>query len=582
MQTPATPTPSDAGIPRRLADFPTLADALDYAALGEAGFNFYSGRGVLQEALPFRTLRIQAQQLARCLLGLGLAAGDRVALIAETDGDFVRLFWACQYAGLVPAPLPLPTAFSGHQSYVADLRRMVLSAGARAAFAPEALLPWLKEATAELDLRIVGTAAMLGTEAAVVADLPEPEPDGLAYLQFSSGSTRFPMGVAVSQRAAMANAAAIGRDGLMIRPQDRGVSWLPLYHDMGLVGFMLTPLACQTTVDLLPTREFARRPLTWLDLISRNRGTLAYGPSFGFELCVRRAVNDLMPLDLSCWRVAGVGGDMIRSQVLRDFATRFAAVGFRANAFVASYGMAEATLALSFAPLDGGIRTDVVARGPLEHQNLAIPLHDGESQDGRAFVRCGPILPGHQIELRDENGVVLPERHVGMAFVRGPSIMTGYHASPKHTASVLSADGWLNTGDLGYLLEGEIVITGRAKDLIIVNGRNIWPQDLEWAAESGVPALRSRDVVVVSVDDGLVERVVALVQCRLRGTEAREQLRAEVASLILRQHGIEVSVMLVPPHSLPHTSSGKLSRARAKQMLLSGAFETTQPISSVA
>jgi fatty-acyl-CoA synthase len=147
---------------------------------------------------------------------------------------------------------------------------------------------------------------------------------------------------------------------------------------------------------------------------------------------------------------------------------------------------------------------------------------------------------------------------------------------------VLSADGWLNTGDLGYLLEGEIVITGRAKDLIIVNGRNIWPQDLEWAAESGVPALRSRDVVVVSVDDGLVERVVALVQCRLRGTEAREQLRAEVASLILRQHGIEVSVILVPPHSLPHTSSGKLSRARAKQMLLSGAFETTQPISSVA
>jgi fatty-acyl-CoA synthase len=289
-----------------------------------------------------------------------------------------------------------------------------------------------------------------------------------------------------------------------------------------------------------------------------------------------------MPLDLSSWRVAGVGGDMIRSQVLRDFANRFGDVGFRADAFVASYGMAEATLALSFAPLYRGIRTDVVARGPLEHQNLAIPLRGDEGQEGRAFVRCGPILPGHQIELRDENGHVLPERHVGMAFVRGPSIMTGYHASPRHTASVLSADGWLNTGDLGYLLDGEIVITGRAKDLIIVNGRNIWPQDLEWAAENGVPGLRSHDVVVVSVDNGSIEEVVALVQCRLSEAAAREGLRAEVAALLLRHHGVEVQVVLVPPHSLPHTSSGKLSRARARQMLVSGAFDTAQPISSVA
>ena len=169
-----------------------------------------------------------------------------------------------------------------------------------------------------------------------------------------------------------------------------------------------------------------------------------------------------------------------------------------------------------------------------------------------------------------------------MAFVRGPSIMTGYHASPRHTASVLSADGWLNTGDLGYLLDGEIVITGRAKDLIIVNGRNIWPQDLEWAAENGVPGLRSHDVVVVSVDNGSIEEVVALVQCRLSEATAREALRAEVAALLLRQHGVEVQVVLVPPHSLPHTSSGKLSRARARQMLVSGAFDTAQPISSVA
>ncbi|HEX4171372.1 MAG TPA: fatty acyl-AMP ligase [Acetobacteraceae bacterium] len=581
MQKPATPTPSDPGIPRRLADFPSLTDALDYAARGKAGFNFYTGRGVLLEALPYRRLRAQARGLARCLLALGLTAGERVALVAENDGDFVRLFWACQYAALVPAPLPLPTAFTGRESYIANLRRMITRAGASAAFAPDALLAWLQEATAGLELRVVGTAAALRARR-TIPPLPTPDPDGLSYLQFSSGSTHFPMGVAVSQRAAMANAAAIGRYGLGIRAGDRGVSWLPLYHDMGLVGFMLAPLACQVTVDLLPTREFARRPLAWLDLISRNRGTLAYSPSFGFELCARRADSNPMRLDLSCWRVAGVGGDMIRPQVLQDFAARFAAVGFRSEALVASYGMAEATLALSFAPLDRGIRTDVVARWPLEHQGLAIPFRAEEGEEERAFVRCGPILPGHQIELRDEAGRVLPDRHVGTIFVRGPSMMTGYHALPDHTASVLSADGWLNTGDLGYLLDGEIVITGRAKDLIVVNGRNIWPQDLEWTAEIGLPTLRSHDVVVFSLDNDATERVVALVQCRFSQPEAREALRAEAAALFLRQHGVEVSVVLVPPHSLPHTSSGKLSRARAKQMLLRGIFETTQPISSVA
>lgn len=582
MNNPTTPTPSDPGIPRRLADFPTLTDALDYAAQGEAGFNFYSGRGVLLEALPYRSLREQAQDLACRLLALGLTAGERVALVAENDGDFVRLFWACQYAALVPAPLPLPTAFTGRESYIGNLRRMITSAGASAAFAPGALLAWLQEATAGLDLRIVGTAADLRAREAATAPLPPPDPDGPSYLQFSSGSTRFPTGVAVSQRAVMANAAAIARYGLGIRDGDRGVSWLPLYHDMGLVGFMLTPLACQTTVDLLPTREFARRPLVWLDLISRNRGTLAYSPTFGFALCVRRAASNPTPLDLSCWRAAGVGGDMISPQVLQKFAACFADAGFRSEAFVASYGMAEATLALSFAPLDRGLCTDVVARWPLEHRGLALPVRTEEGPGGRAFVRCGPILPGHQIELRDEAGRVLPERHVGTVFVRGPSIMTGYYALPDHTANVLSTDGWLNTGDLGYLLEGEIVITGRAKDLIIVNGRNIWPQDLEWTAENSLPALRSRDMVVFSVDDGAAEKVVALLQCRTSEPGAREALRAEAAALFLRQYGIEVSIVLVPPHSLPNTSSGKLSRARAKQMLLSGAFKATWPISSVA
>ena len=582
MPNSVDPTPSLPGLARRPANFPTLAEALDYAARGNAGINLYSGRGILLEALPYRDLRSQAIDHARRLLTLGLEPGDRVAMIAESDGDFVRAFFACQYAGLVPAPLPLPAAFAGRESYVASLRRMIQSAGAVAAFGPEMLAPWLQEATDGLGLRLVGTVAQLRELQPAPSPLPAPDPSSLSYLQFSSGSTRFPLGVAVTQRAVMANAAAIGRHGLAVREGDRGVSWLPLYHDMGLVGFLLTPLACQISVDLLPTREFARRPLVWLDLISRNRATLAYSPSFGYELCSRQSESASTSLDLSCWRAAGIGGDMIRTQVLRGFAARFAGWGFRPEAFVASYGMAEATLALSFAPLGRGIRTDVIARRTLEHQGLALPCGTDDETEGRGFVRCGQVLPGHMVEVRDEGSRVLSERRVGTIFVRGPSIMNGYYGHAEETARVLGADGWLNTGDLGYLVDNEIVVTGRAKDLIIVNGRNIWPQDLEWAAETALPFLRSRDVVVFSVDNGASEEVVALLQCRISAPEAREALRAEAAALFRRQHGVEVSVVLVPPRSLPQTSSGKLSRARAKQMLLSGAFDPATQISSVA
>jgi fatty-acyl-CoA synthase len=547
-----------------MADFPTLADALAYAARGEAGVNFYSGRGVLLESLSYRELRVQALDYARRLLGVGLRPGDRVAIIAESDGDFARVFWACQYAGLIPAPLPLPLAFGGRETYVTALHRMIASARATAAFAPEMLVPWLREATGGLSLRLFGTLERLREVEPDPAPLPTLDPEGLSYLQFSSGSTRFPLGVAVTQRAVMANAGAISRHGLAIRDGDRGVSWLPLYPDMGLVGFFLTPLACQVTVDLLPTREFARRPLVWLDLISRNRGTLAYSPSFGYELCTRRAESAAPELDLSCWRAAGIGGDMIRPKVLADFAARFEPCGFRSEAFVASYGMAEATLALSFGPLDRGIRTDAVVRRTLEHQGLAVSANVSDTAERSEFVRCGTMLPGHQVGVRDERDRVLPERRVGTLFVRGPSIMRGYDGHREETRRVLATDGWLNTGDLGYVVDREIVITGRVKDLIIVNGRNIWPQDLEYLAEQQ-PEVRPTDASAFSIsdeDDG--EIAVLVVQCRETDPPKLMRLGERLQQAIHAEFGIHCLVELVPPHTLPRTSSGKLSRSRAR------------------
>ncbi|MDE1147186.1 MAG: fatty acyl-AMP ligase [Azospirillaceae bacterium] len=579
-----SPTPSHhPGLPTRYADFTSIADALDYAAQGPTGFNFYSGKGVLTEALSYHDLRDQAIDLARRLLASGLEPGERVGLIAESDGDFVRAFFACQYAGLVPAPLPLPAAFGGKDAYIAHIRRMLQSCGATAAFGPAMLEDWLSQAVQGLDLKMSGTLDFLATVAPITGDLPQQSLDGTSYLQFSSGSTRFPMGIAVTHRAFLSNAAHVGRSGLVITDGDRCVSWLPFYHDMGLVGFLLIPLACQMSVDTLPTRDFARRPLIWLDLISRNKGTISYSPSFGYELCARRAETlSTTGIDLSTWRSAGIGGDMIRPNVLANFTKRFAANGFSGNAFVPSYGMAEATLALNFTSKGHGVRLDVVDSVILENEHRAVPPQR-EGDRARAFVLCGHILPEHELEVRNAAGKPQPPRSIGRIFVRGPSLMTGYYGAPEETARVMDSAGWLDTGDLGYLLDDQIVITGRAKDLIIVNGRNLWPQDLEWTAENEIAALRSGDVAVFSVDSGVEEEVVTLVQCRSPDPSARGALADEIAQVFRSRHGILSRIVLVPPHSLPQTTSGKLSRSRARAMYLDGFFEpVSTPLAQAA
>lgn len=564
-----TPTASDRTV--RLADFPTLTAALDFAATGETGVNLHSLRGELVEALTYARLREEALVLARRLLAAGAEVGDSVALIAETDGDFVRAFFACQYAGLVPAPLPLPAPLGGRDAYVEQIGRMCASAHARVLLGPAGMTEWLEQIGASAGLAFAGALTQLPQDAG--AALPQIMPDHPCYLQFSSGSTRFPTGVLVTHKALMANAVAITRDGLQVKPQDRAVSWLPLYHDMGLIGFLLSPLASQMSVDLLPTGAFVRRPLLWLDLISRNGGTIAYSPTFGYELCARRAEAAAIDhLDLSRWRSAGLGGDMIRTAPTEAFAQRFAAVGFSDTAYVASYGMAEATLALSMAPLGKGLQVEMLDVERLERDDLAVAIGP-DAPRARAFARCGPALPHHQLEIRDADGASLPERRVGRIFARGPSLMGGYFEQPEETARVLDAAGWLDTGDLGFLVEGEIVITGRAKDLIILNGRNIWPQDLEWTAEREIAGLRSGDVAAFSVPGEAEETVVILVQARGGDAASRAALVESVAGVLRARHGVETKVKLVGAHALPQTSSGKLSRSKAKSAYLAGAYE---------
>ena len=561
------PTAADRSI--RLADFATLTQALDFAAGGETGVTLHSLRGEVAEALSYTRLREEALVLAERLLAAGLSPGERVGLIAETDGAFLRTFFACQYAGLVPATLPLPAPLGGREPYVAQVGRMLASADAAALLGPAAIVAWMAEAPPD-GLRFVGALDDLPPPAG--ASLPTIGEDDPCYLQFSSGSTRFPTGVLVTHRALLANAQAIIRHGLQVRAADRAISWLPLFHDMGLVGFLLSPLCCQMSVDLLPTGAFVRRPLLWLDLIGRNGATISYSPTFGFELCARRAeASGVEGLDLSGWRIAGLGGDMIRTGPLAAFVARFAPAGFSDRAFVASYGMAEATLALSMAPLGRGLGVEALDITRLERENLAVPA--ANAVRAREFARCGPALPGHKLEVRGEDGKVLPERGVGRIFASGPSLMKGYFRQPEETARVLSADGWLDTGDIGFLDGGEIVLTGRSKDLIIQNGRNIWPQDLEWTCEAELTAVRSGDVAAFSVPGPEEEQVVVLVQARSSDPAVREALKIEVEAVLRQRHSVEAQVRLVGAHALPQTSSGKLSRSKARAAYLAGAYE---------
>lgn len=565
-----TPTQNNK-LEQKLGGFGSLVEGLEYAAQGETGFNFYSARGALDMALPYSDLRERALAVARRLKGLGLARGDRVCVIAETSPEFMAVFFGCQYAGLIPVPLPYSMYIGGHNAYVQRLNGMIQNAGSNLVIAPEGLHKLVCEAAELADCDFCITHEAFNELPLKTIELEPLAADDPAYIQYSSGSTSDPKGVMVQQSAIAANAKGI-HASMQTKPDERGFSWLPLYHDMGLVGFFLSPLLGQCSTDYLSTPAFARRPLLWLKIMSDNGCAIAFSPSFGYELAVRRLRNEMDNLDLSKWRIAGIGGDMVRPEILNSFSDTFAPAGFNPEAFVPSYGMAEATLVLTFPPLNRKVKVDRIDLAQAKMFRRAVPRQETD-QDGavttREFVACGKILDGHELCVRDDHGCQLGEREIGHVLVKGPSLMSGYFENPDATEQVMKPGGWMDTGDMGYLLDGEIVITGRSKDLILHNGRNIWPQDIEWAAEAIAP-LRHGDAAAFSVEQENDEQVVVLVQCRTADQEQRNVLRREISAVIQRHAGVDCNVVLVPPRSLPFTSSGKLSRMGAKVGFLNG------------
>ena len=564
------PTPSDDFQPRRYSDFATLADALDYAANGERGLNFHDPRGRLARVYPYAELRRDAQTLARQFMAYGVMPGDRVAIVAETSAEFAALFFGSVLAGAWPVPLPLPTSFGGRDAYVDQLGVQLASCDPKLLLYPPEIAAMGHDAAAAQ--HVEGMAwDLFASLPAPDAPLPTLKSDDIAYLQYSSGSTRFPHGVAVTHAALLSNLAAHAH-GMTITDGDRCVSWLPWYHDMGLVGCFLSPVANQVSVDYLRTEDFARRPLAWLDLISRNPGTtLSYSPTFGYDICARRISSQSHlsdRFDLSRWRVAGNGADMIRPDVMQRFVDVFAPAGFKASAFLPSYGLAEATLAVSIMPPGEGIVVELVE----ETQLSGGVARQDRPQRYRAVVNCGVPARGMRIEIRDDDGACLPDRQIGKVWCTGPSLMTGYYRDPEATAACM-LDGWLDTGDMGYLSDGYVYIVGRAKDMIIVNGKNHWPQDIEWAVEQ-LPGFKSGDIAAFAITtSGGEETPAVLVQCRTSDVAEREKLREQIRERVRSITGMNCIIELVPPRTLPRTSSGKLSRSKARSLYLNGAIQ---------
>lgn len=565
------PTPTfDRGLPRRFADFRTLGDALEYAARGRRGLNFHDSRGTLSRVYYYSELYSDAVAAARRMISEGIRPSDRVAIIAETGPNYAALFFGAVLAGALPTPLPLPTSFGGRESYIDQIMAQMDNCSPSLFLFPDELDD-LGRSTAERRGCKAYAFEEFQTIPAIECELPITKPTDACYLQYSSGSTRLPQGILVTHEALLSNLKAHGL-GLELKQSDRCISWLPWYHDLGLVGCLLSPIANQVSVDFLRTEDFARRPLAWLDLITRNQGTsISYSPTFGYEICFRRISSQVdvsERFDLARWRIAGNGADMIRPDVMQSFTNALQPAGFKSSAFLPSYGLAEATLVVTLMPPGEGIKVELV-----EEERLSGTTRDiSRPARYRAIVNCGKPVRDMEVEIRGENDETKGDHQIGKVWCRGPSVMHSYFRNSDATAACL-VDGWLSTGDMGYMADGYVFIVGRAKDMIIINGKNLWPQDIEWAVEQ-LPGFNHGDIAAFAVETGNGEEAPAvLVHCRVSDPAERIKLREQIMDKVRSVTGMSCVVELVPPRTLPRTSTGKLSRAKAKKLYLSGELE---------
>jgi fatty-acyl-CoA synthase len=484
----------------------------------------------------------------------------------------VLSFVAAAVAGVVPVPIYPRASFKAKNAYVDTVAHIVKTSGAKALLTTETTKPVVDD----VFLKNPSLARLLTTEQVNALpggshQLPDVAASDLCFLQFTSGSTAMPKGVMVTHGNLVANARAfLGPTGVGATLDDLTVTWLPLYHDMGLIGFVLGAIVCSVPTLVMPTEAFGRRPNVWMETLSQTRATLTFAPNFAYALATKRARDkDLEGLDLSRVRLAGCGAEPINPKVMREFGERFARVGFRPDALLPAYGMAEATLAITFHPRNTPWRSDLVDVASMQRGHAVPSAPDAAPGSAIELVSCGVAFPQHELKIVDETGASLPERRVGEIWTRGPSVTHGYFDNPAATSESWT-DDWLHTGDLGYLADGNLYVCGRLKDLIIIRGANFYPQDLEWSV-SELEGVRRDNVVAFSVQRNGEE---TLIVCAEGNSTDAAALRKSIATKITEVSGITVGhVAVVRLGSLPKTSSGKVQRRRTKILFETGELE---------
>ena len=522
------------------------------------------------DTIDYAALARDAGRVAAGLRAHGLVPGGPVAIMLPTSRAFFTVFFGVLYGGGVPVPIYPPFQRTHIEEHLRRQGRIVENSGTTMLVADEQ--------TGGVARLLRGVAPslrhVLTTETLLRHDPVPPiqrATNDLALLQYTSGSTGHPKGVTLSYANLLANIRAMGQ-AIQVRPQDVFVSWLPLYHDMGLIGAWLGTLYYGVPLVVMPPQSFLARPSRWLWALHRYRGTLSAGPNFSYELLASKlGERDLEGLDLACWRVAFNGAEPIRAATVERFCKRFAAYGFRREAMYPVYGLAECAVGLTFPPLGRGPQSDWIDRARLAREGRAVPT--APSSDAVQVVSCGMPLPGYEVRVVDEAGREVPERMEGRIEFRGPSAARGYFNDASATAALVH-DTWLDTGDVGYVAQGELHLTSRAKDLIIRGGHNVHPYDLEEAIGELEGVRRGRIAVFGAADPGTgTERIVALVETRVRDAAAQKTLRSRIADLAVAHLGVPVDdVVVTTSRVVPKTSSGKIRRSACREWYERGAL----------